>query len=123
MKFALAILATSAAAIGLKARQDEVDNCLTEWEFDDCMGVWYQFDECSDECGAWATVEKEGDAHWISCKEYEDECVAESDDGSDLGSDLGSEFGSDLGSDLGSDFGSDLGSDLDSDLDSDMELA
>ena len=70
--FALATLATTAFA--LKARQD-YDNCLTEWEWDDCIGGWWQYDDCNglSDCGWWVSPEIDdewGDDWWMTCDDW-----------------------------------------------------
>jgi hypothetical protein len=74
--FALATLATTAFA--LKAKQD-YENCLSEWQWDFCLGMWWQNDDCEDDCGWWVSPDLDDDWNddwWMSC--WDDyECVCD----------------------------------------------
>ena len=74
--FALATLATTAFA--LKAKQD-YENCLHEWQWDFCLGMWWQSDDCEDDCGWWVSPDLDddwADDWWMSC--WDDyECVCD----------------------------------------------
>lgn len=72
MKFALAILATTAFAVRTQAQ----DDCVSEWEWDDCYQAWWQADWCAGatDCGWWYSAGLDddwSDDWWVTCDEWE----------------------------------------------------
>ena len=84
MKFALAILASTVYAV--KTRQDDDTDwgCYGEWEWEDCSGLWWQSDWCTNDCGWWYSPDLDddwSDDWWVSCDEWDtwEECSASCD--------------------------------------------
>ena len=86
MKFqlTLATIATlgSACLTQLNAHQDDIDiedideDCLGEWEWEECSQLWWRANECTDDWGYWYTpddtIDCECDDWWVSGEEWEE---------------------------------------------------
>ena len=91
MKFqlALATVATlgSATLTQTKARQDDFDpDCYSDWTWEECSQLYYQYDLCTEEEGWWYsyadTTDIWDDDWWVSAEEFEgwEECNGVADD-------------------------------------------
>ena len=70
MKLSLAILAVGAAAT--QTRSSDWD-CYGEWYWEDCSGLYWQSDYCTDDCGWWYSPGLDddwSDDWWVSCDEF-----------------------------------------------------
>ena len=73
MKFALAILASSAASIAVESNAQIGIDCSGEWMYEACSDMYYQVDYCTYECGWWYAPEMDddySDDFWVTCDEW-----------------------------------------------------
>ena len=80
MKLSLAILAVGAAAT--QTRSSDWD-CYGEWYWEDCSGLYWQSDYCTDDCGWWYSPGLDddwSDDWWVTCDEFDSwaECNGDS---------------------------------------------
>ena len=60
------------------------EECLSDWYYDHCLGLYYQMDSCSVECGDWYSYYPDGaDAWFIHCMDYDCEIDFDSLEGDD----------------------------------------
>ena len=73
MKFALAILASSAAAVAVESNDQFGFECYGDWIYEECSDLYYQSDYCSDDCGWWYSSGFDADwsdDYWVTCDEF-----------------------------------------------------
>ena len=72
MKFALAAL-LAATTIATRTADQFGNDCWGDWIWEDCSGMYYQSDYCSDDCGWWYAPEMDddwSDDFWVTCDEF-----------------------------------------------------
>ena len=92
MKFQLALASIAALTNAAGLRQEdgtlEDASCYGEWIWEECSGLYYQEDYCSEDLGWWyaeAADEDWSDDWWVSAEEFItwDWCMDLGDDGED----------------------------------------
>ena len=72
MKFALAALIAATATATRSSDQFGWD-CYGDWIWEDCSGLYYQSDYCTDDCGWWYSPgfdDDWSDDWWVTCDEF-----------------------------------------------------
>ena len=51
---------------------EDGDMCTGDWKWDDCNGLFYRSDNCTDDCGRWYRdeLDDDEDAWWVTCDEF-----------------------------------------------------